>query len=64
MVLHPLTEVIVRMLVSISVGSRQLMVHVLRDGKGSDRQEEQDQADRQTGPDNLRECLYSETSDH
>jgi hypothetical protein len=52
------------MLMPIGVGSRQLMVHVLRNGKGSDRQEEQDQADGQTGPEDVRECLYSETSLH
>lgn len=49
-VLHPLAQVVVRMLVSVGVGGGQLMVHVLRDCEGGDREEQQDQADGQTGP--------------
>jgi hypothetical protein len=64
MVLHPLTEVVVRMLMPVCVGSRQLVVHVLRDGKGGDRQEKQDQADGQTDPEHEGERLSNQTLVH
>jgi len=64
MVLHPLAEVVVRMFVPVSVGSSQLMVHVLRDYKGGDGEVKQDQADRKTGPQHERERLCIERSLH
>jgi len=64
MVLHPLTEVIVRMFVPVGVGSSQLMVHVLRDCKGGNGEVKQDQADSQTGPQHEPERLFMERSLH
>jgi len=45
MVLHPLAEVGIGMLVAVVIGCRQLMVHILRNGKR--RQPEQDDEHRQ-----------------
>lgn len=45
MMLDPLAKVRIRVLVPIRVGGSQLMMHVLRDGKGGYRQEKQDHAD-------------------
>ncbi|MBH0184475.1 MAG: hypothetical protein HP477_03365 [Nitrospira sp.] len=33
MVLYPLTEVVIGVLMTVSVSSRQFMMHILRDGK-------------------------------
>lgn len=64
MVLHPLTEIVIRMLVPVAISSGQFMVHVLRDCKGSNCQEKQDQADRQTGPAHKEERLCGRTLAH
>ncbi|MDO8358237.1 MAG: hypothetical protein Q7U76_17815 [Nitrospirota bacterium] len=50
MMLHPLTEVGIGVLVPIVVGRRQLVMNVLRHGKGSNRQQKQDKADRHSTP--------------
>lgn len=49
MVLHPLAQVVVRVFVAVGIGRRQLMVHILRDRKRSQDQQEQNQAERQAG---------------
>jgi hypothetical protein len=49
MVLHPLAQVVVRVFVAVGIGRRQLMVHILRDRKRSQDQQEQNQAKRQAG---------------
>lgn len=46
--LNPLAEVGIRVLMPIRVGSSQLMVHVLRNGEGSDGQQQKDESDTQT----------------
>lgn len=50
--LNPLTEVGIGVLVTIMVGSSQLVMDVLRHGKRGNRQQEQDKADRQSTPKN------------
>lgn len=45
MVLDPLTNVGVRMFVTIRIGRRQFVVHVLRNGEGSEDQQEQSEAE-------------------
>lgn len=42
MVLNPLTEVRIGMLMPVSVGRRQFVVHVLRDSKGGKSKEDTD----------------------
>lgn len=49
MVLDPLAEVVVGMLVSIRIGSSQLMVHVLGNRERRNGKEQQDQADGEPG---------------
>jgi hypothetical protein len=50
MVLDPLTEVGIGMLVAIMVSRSQLVVDILRHGKRSNGQQEQDKADRHSTP--------------
>lgn len=45
--LHPLAEIVVGVFMAVGVGGGQLMVYVLRNGKGRQGHEEQDEADRQ-----------------
>lgn len=48
MMLNPLTEVVIGVLVPVSIGRSQLVVDILRDRKGGNRQQQEDQSDRQT----------------
>lgn len=48
MMLNPLAEIVVAVLMAIGIGGGQFMVHVLCNGKGRQRHEQEDQADRQT----------------
>ncbi|MDP1769014.1 MAG: hypothetical protein Q8L74_09460 [Nitrospirota bacterium] len=50
MMLHPLTEVGIGMLVPIVIGRRQLVMNVLRHGKRSNGQQEQNKTDRHSTP--------------
>ncbi len=45
--LDPLTEIVVRMFMTIRIGRRQFMVNVLRHGEGGDRQQQQHKRDRE-----------------
>jgi len=63
-VLHPLAQVVVRMLVPVGVGRGQLVVHVLRDCERSNRQKKQDHGDGQAGPQSKPARMSSERSIH
>ncbi len=56
--LDPLAQVGIGVLVSIVVGSRQLMMNVLRHGKRRKGEQQQDKAERHSAPKNAGQTSY------
>ena len=64
MVLNPLAEVGIGVLVSIVVGSRQLMMDVLRHGKRRKGEQQEDKAERHTPPKSAGQTSYGSAQSH
>ena len=58
MVLNPLAQIGIGVLVSIVVGSRQLVMDVLRHGKRRESEQQQDKAERHSAPKNAGQTSY------
>lgn len=49
MVLNPLAEIVIAVLMAVSIGGGQFMLHVLCNGEGRKGHEEENQTERQAG---------------
>ena len=64
MVLNPLAQIGIGVLVSIVVGSRQLVMDVLRHGKRRKSEQQQDKAERRSAPKNAGQTSYRSAWSH